>query len=56
LSVVIVNPSTPVGPGRHQAHADRSAGAGCGRGRMPAYVDTGLNLILVDEADREVGT
>ena len=32
ISVVIVSPSTPVGPGRCEAHAHRTAGAGCGGG------------------------
>lgn len=49
LPAVIVNPSTPIGPrdvkctptGRMILHA--------ASGRMPAYVDTGLNLVHVDD-------
>jgi dihydroflavonol-4-reductase len=39
LPAVIVNPSTPIGPADVQAAA----------GRMPVYVDTGLNLVHVDD-------
>lgn len=49
LPVVIVNPSTPIGP-----HDVRPTPTGrilveAARGRMPAYVDTGLNLVHVDD-------
>jgi dihydroflavonol-4-reductase len=48
LPAVIVNPSTPIGPrptptGRIIVEA--------ARGRMPGFVDTGLNLVHVDDVD-----
>jgi dihydroflavonol-4-reductase len=48
-SVVIVNPSTPVGPGdlRPTPTGQLVRDAACGR--MPAYVDTGLNIVHVDD-------
>ncbi|MFB3924507.1 MAG: hopanoid-associated sugar epimerase [Syntrophales bacterium] len=49
LPVVIVNPSTPVGPRdiRPTPTGRMIIDAACGR--IPAYVDTGLNLIHVDD-------
>jgi dihydroflavonol-4-reductase len=49
LPAVIVNPSTPVGP-----HDVRPTPTGriiveAASGRMPAFVDTGLNLVHVDD-------
>ena len=49
LPAVVVNPSTPIGP-----HDARPTPTGriiveAARGRMPAYVDTGLNLVHVDD-------
>ena len=49
LPVVIVNPSTPIGP-----HDIRPTPTGrmvveAAAGRMPAFVDTGLNVVHVDD-------
>ena len=49
LSVVIVNPSTPVGPGDIKPTPTGKMIADFLRGRMPAYVDTGLNLVAVED-------
>jgi hopanoid-associated sugar epimerase len=45
--VVIVNPSTPVGPGDVKPTPTGEIVVRFARGAMPAYVDTGLNLIDV---------
>jgi dihydroflavonol-4-reductase len=49
LPVVIVNPSTPIGPRdvRPTPTGRIIVEAACGR--MPAFVDTGLNLVHVDD-------
>jgi len=49
LPVVIVNPSTPVGPGDIKPTPTGRIILDFMRGRMPAYVDTGLNLIAVED-------
>jgi dihydroflavonol-4-reductase len=49
LSVVIVNPSTPVGPGDIKPTPTGQLVLDAARGRMPAYVDTGLNIVHVDD-------
>ena len=49
LPVVIVNPSTPVGPRDIKPTPTGRIIVDAGSGRMPAYVDTGLNLIHVDD-------
>jgi len=49
LSVVIVNPSTPVGPGDIKPTPTGQLVLDAGGGRMPAYVDTGLNIVHVDD-------
>lgn len=49
LGVVIVNPSTPVGPGDIKPTPTGKIILDFLRGRMPAYVDTGLNLIAVED-------
>jgi len=49
LPVVIVNPSTPVGPGDIKPTPTGKIIVDFLRGRMPAYVDTGLNLIAVED-------
>lgn len=49
LNVVVVNPSTPVGPGDIKPTPTGKVILDFLRGRMPAYVDTGLNLISVDD-------
>ncbi len=47
--IVIVNPSTPVGPGDVKPTPTGQMILDAARGRMPAYVDTGLNLVHVDD-------
>jgi dihydroflavonol-4-reductase len=47
--VVIVNPSTPVGPGDVKPTPTGQLVFDAAAGRMPAYVDTGLNIVHVDD-------
>jgi len=47
--VVIVNPSTPVGPGDLKPTPTGRLVLDAATGRMPAYVDTGLNIVHVDD-------
>jgi len=47
--VVIVNPSTPVGPGDVKPTPTGQLVRDAAAGRMPAYVDTGLNIVHVDD-------
>jgi len=47
--VVIVNPSTPVGPGDVKPTPTGRIIVDAVSGRMPAYVDTGLNFVHVDD-------
>ena len=49
LPVVIVNPSTPVGPGDIKPTPTGRVIVDALTGRMPAYVDTGLNIVHVDD-------
>jgi dihydroflavonol-4-reductase len=49
LPVVIVNPSTPVGPGDVKPTPTGRVILDAAAGRMPAYVDTGLNIVHVDD-------
>jgi len=49
MSVVIVNPSTPVGPGDIKPTPTGQLVLDSAAGRMPAYVDTGLNIVHVDD-------
>ena len=49
MSVVIVNPSTPVGPGDIRPTPTGQLVLDAASGRMPAYVDTGLNIVHVDD-------
>jgi dihydroflavonol-4-reductase len=49
LPVIIVNPSTPVGPGDIKPTPTGQLVLDAARGRMPAYVDTGLNIVHVDD-------
>lgn len=49
LPVVIVNPSTPVGPGDVKPTPTGRIVLDAVNGRMPAYVDTGLNIVHVDD-------
>jgi len=48
-SVVIVSPSTPVGPGDVKPTPTGQLVLDAAAGRMPAYVDTGLNIVHVDD-------
>jgi dihydroflavonol-4-reductase len=48
-SVVIVNPSTPIGPGDVRPTPTGQMVLDAASGRMPAYVDTGLNIVHVDD-------
>jgi dihydroflavonol-4-reductase len=47
--IVIVNPSTPVGPGDVKPTPTGRMVLDAARGRMPAYVNTGLNVVHVDD-------
>jgi dihydroflavonol-4-reductase len=47
--VVIVNPSTPIGPGDVKPTPTGQIVLDAARGRTPAYVDTGLNIVHVDD-------
>jgi dihydroflavonol-4-reductase len=49
LPAVIVNPSTPVGPGDVKPTPTGRVIVDAASGRMPAYVDTGLNVVHVDD-------
>jgi dihydroflavonol-4-reductase len=49
LPAVIVNPSTPIGPRDGRPTPTGRILIEAARGRMPAYVDTGLNLVHVDD-------
>lgn len=49
LPAVIVNPSTPVGPFDVKPTPTGRMIVEAAAGRMPAYVDTGLNLVHVDD-------
>src|SRR5665213_3911020 len=48
-SVVIVNPSTPIGAGDVKPTPTGRMVLDAACGRMPAYVDTGLNIVHVDD-------
>jgi len=47
--VVIVNPSTPIGPGDVKPTPTGQMVLDAAAGRMPAYLDTGLNIVHVDD-------
>ncbi len=49
LPAVIVNPSTPIGPRDVKPTPTGRIIIEAASGRMPAYVDTGLNLVHVDD-------
>jgi dihydroflavonol-4-reductase len=49
LPAVIVNPSTPIGPRDIRPTPTGRIIVEAARGRMPAFVDTGLNLVHVDD-------
>ncbi len=50
LPVIIVNPTTPVGPGDWKPTPTGRIILDFLNGRMPAYVDTGFNLVPVEDA------
>ncbi|MGH6983673.1 MAG: hopanoid-associated sugar epimerase [Stellaceae bacterium] len=52
LPAVIVNPSTPIGPRDVKPTPTGRIIVEAASGRMPAYVDTGLNLVHVDDVAR----
>ena len=47
--IVIVNPSAPVGPRDRKPTPTGQTILDAARGKMPAYVDTGLNIVHVDD-------
>ncbi len=49
LPAVIVSPSTPIGPGDIKPTPTGRIVVEAARGRIPAFVDTGLNLVHVDD-------
>ncbi len=49
MPVVIVNPSTPVGPRDIKPTPTGKMIRDAAEGRMPAYVETGLNIVHVDD-------
>jgi dihydroflavonol-4-reductase len=49
LPAVIVNPSTPIGPRDVKPTPTGRIIVEAARGRIPGYVDTGLNLVHVDD-------
>src|SRR6516165_9208671 len=49
LPAVIVNPSAPVGPCDRKPTPTGRVILEAARGRMPGYVDTGLNIVHVDD-------
>lgn len=51
-SLVVVNPSTPIGPGDVKPTPTGRIILDAARGRIPAFVDTGLNLVHVDDVAR----
>jgi dihydroflavonol-4-reductase len=50
LPVIIVNPTTPVGPGDAKPTPTGRIILDFLKGRMPAFVDTGLNFVPVEDA------
>ncbi len=52
LDVVIVNPSAPIGPRDHKPTPTGRLVLDAAAGRMPAFVDTGLNVVHVDDVAR----
>lgn len=49
LPAVIVNPSTPIGPRDRRPTPTGRVILEAARGKMPAYIDTGLNIVHVDD-------
>jgi dihydroflavonol-4-reductase len=52
LPAVIVNPSTPIGPRDIRPTPTGRILVAAATGRMPAYVETGLNIVHVDDVAR----
>ena len=52
LPVVIVNPTTPIGPGDLKPTPTGKIILDFIKGRLPAYVDTGLNFVHVEDVAR----
>ncbi|MDX1514757.1 MAG: NAD-dependent epimerase/dehydratase family protein [Gammaproteobacteria bacterium] len=52
LAAVVVNPSTPVGPRDVKPTPTGRIIVDAAAGRMPAFVDTGLNVVHVDDVAR----
>src|SRR5215467_12296129 len=52
LPAVIVNPSAPIGPRDVKPTPTRRIIVECACGRMPGFVNTGLNLVHVDDVAR----
>ncbi len=52
INCVIVNPSTPIGPGDIKPTPTGRMIVEAASGRMPAFVDTGLNVVHVDDVAR----
>lgn len=52
LPALIVNPSTPIGPRDIKPTPTGRIIVEAAAGRMPAYVDTGLNIVHVDDVAR----
>lgn len=49
LDIVVVNPSAPIGPGDRKPTPTGQMVLDAASGRMPAFVDTGLNVVHVDD-------
>jgi dihydroflavonol-4-reductase len=49
LDIIIVNPSTPIGPRDVKPTPTGRVIVEAAAGRMPAFVDTGLNVVHVDD-------
>lgn len=49
VPAVIVNPSTPIGPRDVKPTPTGQMILDCAMGKMPAYVETGLNIVHVDD-------
>ena len=49
LPAIIVNPSTPIGPGDVRPTPTGRIIVEAAAGRMPGFIDTGLNLVHVDD-------
>ena len=54
VPAVIVNPSAPIGPGDARPTPTGRMVLEAARGRMPAYVDTGLNVVTSTTSPRAI--